>query len=70
VLNYSSDYQGQIQVKIVDMSGRQVLVQEFSKSAKEMNRPIDVEDLSTGAYYVIIQTDNNTITKKLIRSDK
>ncbi len=70
VLDYSSDYQGQVQVRIVDMSGRQVAFYEYCKSVKNMNRQIIIEDLSTGAYYVVIQTDDMTITKKLLRSDK
>ena len=53
-----------ISVKVFDVSGK--MVKDFDKESVSKNT-FDVSKLKTGNYVVMIKTDNETISKKIIR---
>jgi subtilisin-like proprotein convertase family protein len=51
-------------VEIFDLNGRKLLEKHFSKSTKEIE--IDVSHLPSGVYFCLLNTENKSVTKKLI----
>jgi Secretion system C-terminal sorting domain len=55
----------QTEVRITDLSGREMYVGTAELSATPFN--IEISDFQQGAYYLIIQRDGSAITKKFIK---
>ena len=51
-------------VELFDMSGKKV---KSFLGAFNKNHAFDIQDLNTGIYFVKIETNNSTITKKLLK---
>ncbi|MEE4260378.1 MAG: T9SS type A sorting domain-containing protein, partial [Bacteroidales bacterium] len=51
-------------IEIFDLNGRKLLEKHFSKSTKEIE--IDVSHLPSGVYFCRLNTENKSVTKKLI----
>ena len=62
-----SDYIGLVNVKLLDMNGRQVSEQNMLKKGLEFSESITTEGLPEGLYGVVVSTDVGTeVTKMLI----
>ena len=51
------------QIKIIDISGKIV----FASDATILQSHIDISDLTTGLYFIQLETSNKTYTEKLIK---
>ena len=60
---YIDDKTGKLKVSAYDVSGRMVVVQEFSKDQSLISKEINISNLKPGVYYMQIEQDG----KKLIR---
>ena len=50
------------QIIIYNLNGKQILKVDFQE-----NQPIDVSSLAKGMYLVKLQTENGSLTKKMIK---
>jgi subtilisin family serine protease len=54
------------EVSIIDMSGKEVL--SFTKnSVSEIDEELDISNLSGGSYIIVVETDNDRISKKFVK---
>ncbi|WP_439490724.1 S8 family serine peptidase [Algoriphagus sp.] len=65
-ISISNEYVGNIEFKIIDMAGREYLIEELSKSELEMDVALDLYG-PRGVYILQIQTNNLKLYKKLIK---
>jgi len=67
VLNISFDLNKSTatKIEIIDLSGKQVLVLNNEISNGLVTKQIKTDDFKSGIYFVKIQTENESITKKI-----
>ncbi|MCE7055633.1 S8 family serine peptidase [Algoriphagus sp. AGSA1] len=65
-ISISNEYIGNLEFKVIDMAGREYLVEELSKSELEMEATLDLNG-PRGVYILQIQTNNLKLYKKLIK---
>ena len=66
VISQEDYYPKKLKIKIISMDGK-IIRNEFPYSFGDN---IDVSDLYSGMYLIIVQTDDNTLVKKLLISDR
>ena len=61
-----NDYYGNIDIKIFDLIGNNILDVNYAKDNKMLNRQISLQALPSGIYNIIITIDGNLNSKKLV----
>ncbi len=68
-VNYNSTTQGSIQVRIMDVSGKEVWNRTIDGNSPHMNFQIDVQNFETGVYQLIFETSEGSYNHRWIKSD-
>lgn len=65
-LFFTSALSGECLIKVLDLSGREVMRRELALNQQTSETELDVRDLQTGIYYVTLQTPLGISTNRLI----
>lgn len=63
-INYPAEKAGAIELRVYDLSGRQIISKRVSANKGQNQFQLNVSGLITGTYMLQIQTDNSIITRK------
>jgi PKD repeat protein len=66
----SSSYQGKITIEIYSIESKKVLEQEIDKTSKQIIYPLQLKNITSGVYRVIVKEDNTLLQKSLIINRK
>jgi hypothetical protein len=53
-------------IRVIDLSGKIVLIENFSIPGDKLDHRIDLSSLTKGIYFVRIETNNGVKTEKMI----
>lgn len=67
VLNVDNDYQGKIQVEILDNTGKTLKSKILDKKQKQFEHTISLKDIQRGSYFVKIKIGERNVVKSLIK---
>lgn len=56
-LSLTGDWQGTVQVRLLDLTQRQLLTQQSQKYSTQWNEQLDLRDLPTGTYLLSVEVD-------------
>ncbi|MDZ7845796.1 MAG: PKD domain-containing protein [Owenweeksia sp.] len=66
-LSFTTDKPGDIEVKILDLSGRLVKALTVEHQAGEFNRELDIANLADGSYMLKIQNSETTVIRRIVK---
>jgi len=67
-LNISlKDFEGSINLRIVDLSGRELMHTNFTATGNDFNFPVDCTKLPQGNYFLKIKTESGSFTQKFVK---
>lgn len=61
------EYVGETTVMVIDEIGRVVYSEKFNKDKEQLNCKIDLSNHSNGVYFLKIQSDKKTTTKRIVK---
>ena len=65
-LFFASELNGNCKIKLVDISGREVLCKQLLNNSRTADTTLDVSSLQSGIYYVSVQTASGIATQRLV----
>jgi hypothetical protein len=67
-INYNNQSESILNIKIFNLNGRTVYFSKFYNKSEGNQVSIDISTLSTGMYFIEIDTDNGSIIKKIVKN--
>ncbi|NJK95452.1 MAG: T9SS type A sorting domain-containing protein [Bacteroidales bacterium] len=64
-IGYSDSYEGKVKVTLINMTGKEMLKKEYDKSSESFFETIDVNNIPSGNYSLIINWKGNRVMKKV-----
>ena len=66
-LYWYDEYIGAVQLKVKDLTGRELFATQFTKNANEFTKSLDLSALANGDYLLEIQTDKVTVLNIVLK---
>jgi len=67
LLDLSSNYQGQVSLRLIDANGRELQNQQIQKSSQQLRHRINIKPLSIGMYYLRIRQGEQELVKRVMK---
>ncbi|MDX5419859.1 MAG: T9SS type A sorting domain-containing protein [Hymenobacteraceae bacterium] len=67
VLDLEGDYRGPVQVKLIDMTGRQLQNVRFLKNQQSQKEPVRLQRVPSGIYYLQVEQGDKKTTHKMMK---
>lgn len=62
-------YRGQVQLQVLDVTGRVLQSQKLLKGAEVLQQPIQLQGMANGLYYLQVSTGDARMVQKLLKQD-
>ncbi len=59
MLDFDNDFKGKVQMKMLDISGKTVLTESFTKPSDKLLHTIDLSAVATGQYFITLSADDD-----------
>ena len=63
----AAEVTGRVQLQIIDMTGRVLSQQTYSKSVTELQANVDVDMLSPGLYHVLLTSERGVVSRPFVK---